>query len=107
MWIKIPYVEGYHRVARSTTLPILMLGGPATGNPLNLIQSFEQGLGEGDNVRGAMVGRNVLFPGDDDPFAVAEAVGKLIHEDASAKEAVRHLARVRGQDIDWLKESLA
>ena len=77
------------------------------GNPLNLIQSFEQGLGEGDNVRGAMVGRNVLFPGDDDPFAVAEAVGKLIHEDASAKEAVRHLARVHGQDIDWLKESLA
>ncbi|MBO2521796.1 MAG: hypothetical protein CW345_08340 [Firmicutes bacterium] len=107
MWIKIPYVDGYHRVARSTTLPILMLGGAATGNPLQLIQSFERGLGEGDNVRGAMVGRNVLFPGDDDPFAVAEAVGLLIHRSASAAEAVQHLAQVRGRDMEWLKESLA
>ncbi len=54
-----------------------------------------------------MVGRNVLFPGDDDPFAVAEAVGKLIHRRCLGNEAVRHLAQVRGQDIDWLKESLA
>lgn len=107
MWIKIPYVDEYHRVARSTTLPILMLGGASTGNPLDMIQSFERGLGEGDNVRGAMVGRNVLFPGDDDPFAVAEAVGLLIHESASSARAVRHLAGVRGAEIDWLKESLA
>lgn len=107
MWIKIPYVDGYHRVARSTTLPILMLGGASTGNPLGLIQSFERGLGEGENVRGAMVGRNVLFPGDDDPLAVAEAVGMLIHQSASSAEAVRHLAKVRGAGIDWLKESLA
>ena len=107
MWIKIPYVEGYHRVARSTTLPILMLGGASTGNPLQLIQSFERGLGEGENVRGAMVGRNVLFPGDDDPFAVAEAVGLLIHQGTTASQAVRHLSQVRGARIDWLKESLA
>ena len=107
MWIKIPYVEEYHRVARSTTLPILLLGGASTGNPLGMIQSFERGLGEGDNVRGAMVGRNVLFPGDDDPLAVAEAVGRLIHDNASSAEAVRHLAQVRGLRIDWLQESLA
>ena len=27
-----------------------------------MIQSFERGLGEGDNVRGAMVGRKPLSP---------------------------------------------
>lgn len=107
MWIKIPYTDDYHRVARSTTLPILMLGGASTGNPLDMLQSFERGLGDGSNVKGAMVGRNVLFPGDDDPKAVAEAVGLLIHERVDTAHAVRHLAKTRGDDLDWLKERLA
>ena len=36
-------------------------------------------MAAGTNVRGAMVGRNVVFPGDDDPLAIAEAAGGIIH----------------------------
>ena len=39
------------------------------------------------NVRGAMAGRNVLYPGDEDPLAVAEAIGAIVHKDRIAAEA--------------------
>ncbi|MGI6083001.1 MAG: Cgl0159 family (beta/alpha)8-fold protein [Limnochordia bacterium] len=106
MWIKVPYVPEYHRVVKSTTLPILMLGGASRGNPLHTLRAFEEGMGEGANVRGVMVGRNVLFCGKDDPLAVAEAVAKLVHDYASIDEAVRHLRQARGRDLDFLASRL-
>lgn len=106
IWIKIPYVPDFHKVARATTLPILLLGGEAREDPIGMLEDFERGLAEGPNVRGAMVGRNVLFPGRDDPRAVAEAVSLLIHQGASANEAVRHIARTRGQATDDLLRQL-
>jgi hypothetical protein len=33
----------------------------------------------GSNVRGALAGRNILYPGAQDPLAAAEALGKVIH----------------------------
>ena len=104
LWLKIPYVREYDRVAKATTLPILMLGGASTGNPINTIEDFARGMGEGHNVRGAMVGRNVLYPGLDDPRAVAAAVHKLVHEEVTALEAIKHLAAVRGTEMDTFKE---
>lgn len=106
MWIKVPYVPEYHRVVKSTTLPILMLGGASRGNPLHTLRAFEEGMGEGANVRGVMVGRNVLYCGKDDPLAVAEAVGKLVHDYASIDEAVGHLRQARGKDMDYLASRL-
>ncbi|SHF58717.1 Fructose-bisphosphate aldolase class Ia, DhnA family [Caldanaerobius fijiensis DSM 17918] len=103
IWLKIPYVEGYDRVVRATTLPILMLGGESTGRPIDTIQQFEKGLGAGKNVRGAMVGRNVLYPGNDDPRAIAEAISLLIHQNYSTEEAVRYIRKNRGIDMDYLK----
>ena len=103
LWLKIPYVRDFYRVARATTLPILLLGGEVQANPLGILEDLERGMAEGPNVRGAMVGRNVLFPGRDDPRAVAEAVSLIIHQNASAAEAVRHLAQVRGKDEDYLR----
>lgn len=103
LWLKIPYVPQYHRVVRATTLPVLMLGGASTGNPVNTILDFERGMGEGANVRGAMVGRNVLYPGKDDPGAVAEAVCDIVHKSATSLEAVRTLRARRGLETDALK----
>lgn len=102
MWIKVPYVPNYHQVVKSTTLPILMLGGASKENPLNTIRQFEQGMGEGNNVRGVMVGRNVLYCGKDDPLAVVESIAMIVHNAANMDEAVRHLTAARGRDIDYL-----
>lgn len=104
LWLKIPYVPEYHRVVRATTLPVLMLGGASRGNPVYTIQDFERGMGEGYNVRGAMVGRNVLYPGKDDPAAVAEAVCDIVHRGATSLEAVQGLRARRGEDMSALEK---
>jgi len=79
MWLKLPYCQGYDVVARATTLPILLLGGESAGDYRPFLAEVEAGLAAGPNVRGALVGRNVLYPGDADPLEAAEAVGRLVH----------------------------
>lgn len=104
LWLKIPYVSDYYKVARATSLPILMLGGESSGNPTNTIMNFEKGMGAGRNIRGAMVGRNVLYPGHDDPKAVAESISLIIHKNASTLDAVRFISENRGKDRDFLSK---
>lgn len=101
-WLKLPYAANYDLVADSTTLPILMLGGEALGEPTPVLREFAEGMKAGANVRGALVGRNMLFPGDDDPMAVAMAVQRIVHDGLSADEAVEYIASVRGQNMDLL-----
>ncbi len=106
IWLKIPYVEDYEYVARSTSNPILMLGGASTGNPTDILENFEKGLGAGKNVKGCLVGRNLLYPGFDDPRAVGLAVSKIIKEDMNTEEAVKLLATNRGKDMDFLTSKI-
>jgi hypothetical protein len=100
LWLKIPYCDHFDQVARATTLPILMLGGEAAGDPTGILEEFAAGMKAGSNVRGALVGRNVLFPGDDDPLATAMAVQRIVHDGASAGEAIDHLMQSRGRNSD-------
>jgi hypothetical protein len=60
------------------------------------------GLQAGSNVRGALVGRNVLYPGAGDPLATAEAAGGLVHRDWSLAQALDALETQAGRDLDWL-----
>ncbi|MDR7468422.1 MAG: hypothetical protein QN141_13595 [Armatimonadota bacterium] len=105
-WLKIPYCEGFERVAEATTCPILMLGGESRGDPTGILLEFAAGMRAGGTVRGALVGRNVTFPGRDDPLAVALAVDAIVHRGFSAEEAAAYLAEVRGRGMDrftrWL-----
>ena len=91
LWLKIPYVEDYQRVVRSTTSPILMLGGPSGGDPKKLLYDFAAGMAAGGNVRGVLVGRNILFPGEQDPAAMAAAVASIVHDGVKAARAVESL----------------
>ena len=103
IWLKIPYVENYEHVVRSTTNSILILGGASTGNPIDILENFEKGLGAGKNVKGCLVGRNILYPGFDDPRAVALAVSKIFHEHESTENAIKFLVENRGKKMDFLK----
>jgi DhnA family fructose-bisphosphate aldolase class Ia len=89
LWLKLPYCENYQVVARATTLPILLLGGESAGDPSAFLREVSAGMTAAPNVRGALVGRNVLYPGDDDPLAVAEAVGGIVHQGWTVDEAMR------------------
>ncbi|MBY9018925.1 MAG: hypothetical protein KGD66_08850 [Candidatus Lokiarchaeota archaeon] len=106
IWLKIPYVENYEYVARSTSNPILMLGGASTGNPIDVLENFEKGLGAGKNVKGCLVGRSLLYPGFDDPRAVALAVSKIFHEHESTENAVKFLVENRGKEMDFLSSKI-
>ncbi len=96
-WLKTPYVPEFGRVARATTLPILLLGGEATGRPWETVEDFVRGMGAAPNVRGALVGRNVLYPGDEDPAVIAQAVHLAVHERVGATEAIQAASERRGK----------
>lgn len=102
LWLKLPYCEGFETVARSTTLPILLLGGESAGDPAPFLRQLESAMAAGSNVRGAMVGRNVVFPGDDDPMAIAEAAGGIIHSAWSVDQALESLPAMRGAQMNRL-----
>ena len=102
LWLKLPYCDGYQKVARSTTQPILLLGGESAGNPAPFLTQLSSALAAGPNVRGALVGRNVLYPGDEDPLAVASAAGGIIHHGWQVQQALDSFAANRGRDLDYL-----
>jgi Cgl0159-like len=100
LWLKLPYCEDYRAVARSTTLPILLLGGESAGDAAPFLGQLRSALAAGSNVRGALVGRNVLYPGTEDPLAAAEAAGGIIHEGWTVDEAIHSCEANRGRDVD-------
>jgi DhnA family fructose-bisphosphate aldolase class Ia len=103
LWLKLPYCENYEMVAQSTTLPILLLGGEPVGDATPFLRELALGLKAGANVRGALVGRNILYPGDaDDPLAIIESVGGIIHQGWTIEQSLEAQAAHRGRDMDWL-----
>ena len=101
-WLKVPYVDRFESVAKSATNPILILGGESTGNPVDLFRILEMGLAAGKNVKGCLAGRNLLYPGYDDPLAVGLAIVSIIHDKKSIEKAVQILAKNRGKDMDYI-----
>jgi DhnA family fructose-bisphosphate aldolase class Ia len=86
----------------ATTLPILLLGGEPVGDATPFLRELYAGLKAGPNVRGALVGRNILYPGGDDPLAVIESVGGIIHQGWTVEQALDRQAAHRDRDTDWL-----
>ncbi len=105
-WLKIQYTPDFDRVVLASSLPLLMLGGESKGNPTEMLEQFHAGISLGGNVRGAMVGRNVTFPGPDDPAAVAAAVDAIVHQSAGLEDAFGTLRETRGKYMDVLKPLL-
>src|SRR5262249_14194436 len=98
-WIKVPTCPEFERVARATTLPLVLLGGEAVGSPRPVLEDLGRGMAAGTNVRGAMIGRNVMYPGSDDPRAIAAAVAAIIHEGASVDDAMAAMDAERGKEL--------
>jgi hypothetical protein len=100
LWLKLPYCENYEVVAGATTLPILLLGGESVGDATPLLREISAGLSAGSNVRGALVGRNVLYPGPEDPLVVAQAAGSIIHNNWTVERAMNAQESVRGAGMN-------
>jgi DhnA family fructose-bisphosphate aldolase class Ia len=100
LWLKLPYCPQFETVASSTSLPILLLGGESAGGPGPFLNELAGALRAGPNVRGALVGRNVLYPGDDDPLAIASGIGGMIHRGWTHEQAIDSFGSNRGRHMD-------
>ena len=69
----------------------MALGGPARESPAVTLMDFAAGLKAGPNVRGAIIGRNLLFPGQADPLPMCRALTALVHGDAGLDGALQVL----------------
>lgn len=79
-WLKLPCVSdpvSMRRVMASTSLPSLILGGEASTDPEATRASWAAAL-ELPNVRGLVVGRSLLYPGNDDVEAAVDAAVALL-----------------------------
>ena len=106
LWLKLPYCENYQSVAGATTLPILLLGGESVGDATPLLREIAAGLAAGANVRGALVGRNVLYPGAEDPLVVAQAAGMIIHDGCTVERALKEPETWRGRGMNEITKHL-
>jgi DhnA family fructose-bisphosphate aldolase class Ia len=76
-WLKIPVVEEMERVAESSTLPALLLGGN-TADHLDEVMARWQAALRLPTVHGLVAGRTLLYPPDDDVAAAVDAAVGLL-----------------------------
>jgi hypothetical protein len=101
-WMKLPYCEDYRKVTMATTQPILMLGGDSKENPLQTYTDFVSGMHTRSNVRGALVGRNITYPGLEDPAAVAHSIHGIVHGGFTPEQAVQETLAHRDLEMNFL-----
>jgi hypothetical protein len=98
LWLKLPYCAEYEAVAAATSLPILILGGQSATEPTRFLTQVADAMAAGANVRGALVGRNLLYPEHEDPLMLAEAVGAIVHKGCTVEQAL-DAARASGAGV--------
>jgi len=76
-WLKVPVVDNMARVAEASTLPIVLLGGDQSDKPDEMYRSWEEAL-RLPGVRGLAVGRNLLYPHDDDVARAVKTAASLL-----------------------------
>jgi len=76
-WLKIPVLEEMERVVEASTLPIVLLGGERSEQPDELFARWERAL-KLPGVRGLVVGRNLLYPPDNDVAAAVKTALSLL-----------------------------
>jgi hypothetical protein len=91
VWLKVSLSPDLGRAGAATSLPLLLLGGPARETPQETLRDFAEGIKASPRVRGAIIGRNLLYPGDADPLPMCRALTALVHHGTALEEALRLL----------------
>lgn len=85
-WLKLAPSRHLAEMARTTTSPIVVLGGDSSGQG-GLREEIEAALAAAPNVVGCMIGRRLLFPPDDDVAAAVREIGAVVHPELAATPA--------------------
>jgi hypothetical protein len=76
-WLKLPVVHDMEKVMAATTLPTLLLGGDPDTSPEETFDNWRSAL-QLPAVRGLVVGRTLLYPGDDDVAAAVDTAAAMV-----------------------------
>jgi DhnA family fructose-bisphosphate aldolase class Ia len=87
--VKVPYptngtVDDFRKIVESTFIPVIILGGAAMGDDAGLLKMVEDAMTAG--AAGIAIGRNVWQHSN--PAAIARSLNAVVHQDASALEAL-------------------
>jgi DhnA family fructose-bisphosphate aldolase class Ia len=87
--VKTPYptngtVDDFRRIIGQSFVPVIILGGAAMGDDAGLLKMVEDAMDAG--AVGVAIGRNVWQ--HKNPAAIARSIAAVVHEDASALEAL-------------------
>ncbi len=85
--VKTYYCEGFHKVAESCPVPLIIAGGPKLETDLDALQMTHDAIEEG--AVGVDMGRNIWQ--SDHPVPMIRAVRAIVHEKRTAKEAAAQL----------------
>lgn len=87
--VKVPYPidatpDDFRRIIEQCFVPVIILGGAAMGDDAGLLKMVEDAMSAG--AAGIAIGRNVWQ--HKNPAAIARSLAAIVHEDASALEAL-------------------
>lgn len=83
-WVKIPYAEGFERVAETCYVPAVILGGAKKGSEEEMLKKIRGALDAG--AKGVAIGRNIFQA--ENPQSMAAAIAALVHDNVPIKEAL-------------------
>ena len=84
-WLEIPFNNNFERVSISTTCPILPLPNGFARKAFDGVQEYYIDKGVARNIRGMLLGTNVLLSIDVDPLCLASAISKIWHKNLEPK----------------------
>lgn len=85
--VKTYYCEDFEKVAKACPVPLVIAGGPKLKTELDVLKLAYSAINEG--AKGIDMGRNIWQ--SDNAVGMIKAIRKIVHEDASVKEASRYL----------------
>lgn len=77
-WLKLPASPEMDKVAATTTMPIVMLGGDPGANAPQTFAGWQAAMAE-PNVRGLVAGRALVYPEDGDVEGAVSAAAAIVH----------------------------
>jgi len=86
-FVKTYYCEGFEKVVKSCPVPLVIAGGPKLNTEMDALETAHAAVSAG--AKGVDMGRNIWQ--SEDPVGMIKAIRSIVHEGASAKEALKLL----------------
>ena len=93
--VKTYYCEEFDAVVRGCPVPIVIAGGPKLETEMDVFQLTHDALEQG--AAGVDMGRNIWQ--NDNPVAMIKAIRAIVHEDATATQALEIFRDVSSQPL--------